>query len=120
LKEIFISFAAKKHKVLGTFTEAYFDRINGRVRINEIKKQYTLRFGVKYEKRFNEKIDDKAQSLLKTTKRDIRVSYENLITWRNDFAHEGKLNATATYAEVIQAYEDGKEIIHSLAEAMRR
>nr|VFK40809.1 MAG: hypothetical protein BECKSD772F_GA0070984_10748 [Candidatus Kentron sp. SD]VFK46531.1 MAG: hypothetical protein BECKSD772E_GA0070983_10758 [Candidatus Kentron sp. SD] len=42
------------------------------------------------------------------------------ITWRNDFAHEGKINTTATLNEVVSAYEDGKEIIHCLAETMRR
>jgi len=40
--------------------------------------------------------------------------------WRNDFAHEGKINTTATYEEAVQAYQDGKEIIHCLARCMNR
>ena len=53
-------------------------------------------------------------------RRDIRSAYGNLITWRNDFAHEGRVNSTATYAEVVQSYEDGKEVIRCLAETMHR
>lgn len=120
IKEIFITFAAKKHQVLGNFTEAYFERINGRIRIQAIRDEYITKFGAKYKKQFQQKIDKRARDFLKVKRRDICSSYSNLVTWRNNFAHEGKLNATATYAEVIQAYEDGKEVIHCLAEAMRR
>ncbi|MCF8178486.1 MAG: hypothetical protein K9J74_08255 [Sulfuritalea sp.] len=120
VKEIFITFAAKKHMVLRNFAEAYFDRINGRIRIQEIRKEYIPKFGAKYEKKFQQKIEKRAQEFLRVERRDIRSSYGNLVTWRNDFAHEGRLNATATYTEVIQAYEDGKEVIHCLADAMNR
>ena len=61
-----------------------------------------------------------AVGLAALNRRDFCSSYSNIIIWRNTFAHEGKLNTTATYAEVIQAYQDGKEVIHSLADAMTR
>ena len=120
VKEIFITFATKKHKVLGNFTGAYFDRINGRIKIKDIRSEYISKFGSKYEKRFLRIIEHRSDEILSTAKRDIRSAYNNLITWRNDFAHEGKLNITATYAEVIQSYEDGKEVIHCLAQTMTR
>ena len=50
----------------------------------------------------------------------MQNSYVNMITWRNDFAREGKMNSTTTYAEVVQAYQDGKEVIHCLARTMTR
>ncbi len=31
IKEIFCEFGRRKHKILGNFTESYFDRINGRI-----------------------------------------------------------------------------------------
>lgn len=120
LKEIFIGFARKKHKVLGSFTENYFNRMNGRIKINVIKSDYIKKFGSKYNDRFNRKLKERAKSYLVETHRDIENSYGNLITWRNDFAHEGKLNSNTTYGEVVQAYKDGKEIIHCLAETMTR
>ena len=120
IKNVFIEFAAKKHKVLGTFTESYFERINGRIKIKVIKDDYIRRFGERYKKRFERKLNKLAKDYLQNNRRDIKSSYGNLITWRNDFAHEGKIRTTATYAEVVQSYEDGKEIIHCLAETMRR
>ena len=120
IKEIFIEFARKKHKVLGHFTEAYFDRINGRIKLQIIKDDYIGKFGIRYQTRFSKNITKRSKEYFSVNHREIRNSYANLITWRNEFAHEGIINSTATYTEVIQAYEDGKEVIHCLAESMTR
>ena len=120
IKDIFITFAKDKHKVLGAFTESYFNRINGKISIDVVKKDYIKRFGPKYLAKFEKKLDSAAKAYLLANGRDIKNSYSNLITWRNDFAHAGRINATSTYAEVVQAYEDGKEVIRCLAETMVR
>lgn len=120
VKDIFIDFARKKHKVLGNFTESYFNRINGKIRLKVIKDDYIPRFGSKYKIRFQKRLDETATTYFHTNRRDIKNSYSNLIIWRNDFAHEGKINTTATYEEAVQAYQDGKEIIHCLARCMNR
>lgn len=120
VKEIFINFAQRKHKVLGNFTEAYFYRINGKIKIKVIHDEYISKFGDKYQKRFKKKLGKASKDYLVENRRDLKNSYANLITWRNDFAHEGKINSTTTYREVVQAYEDGKEVIHCLAETMTR
>jgi hypothetical protein len=120
VKDIFIEFARGKHKLLGNFTEVYFDRINGRIKLSVITDDYIAKFGRKYQIRFRQKIEQRSKVYLQQNHRDIKSSYANLITWRNDFAHEGRINSTTTYNEVIQAYEDGKEIIHCLAASMTR
>lgn len=120
IKEIFITFARDKHKVLGVFSESHFKKINGRIKLDIVKKDYIERFGEKYLTRFNKKLDVAMNARLRSHHRDIKNSYANLITWRNEFAHAGQLNATATYAEVVQAYEDGKEVIRCLSETMVR
>ena len=78
------------------------------------------RFGPKYLDQFERKLNAATTAYLRTHGRDIKNSYTNLITWRNDFAHAGKINATSTYAEAMQAYVDGKEVIRCLAETMVR
>lgn len=120
IKDIFINFATKKHKVLGTFTESYFDRINGRVKLQIIKDDYIRKYGEKYRTRFKRNLDKRAKEYFTTNHRDCINSYANLIIWRNEFAHEGTINTTASFEEVTQAYEDGKEIIHCLAGCMVR
>lgn len=120
IKDIFIEFARKKHKVLGQFTESYFDRINGRIKISVIQDDYVAKFGRKYVDQFRAKLATEAGLHLAAHRRDIKSNYANLILWRNDFAHEGRLAANATYPEVVTAYEDGKLVIKCLAEAMVR
>lgn len=120
IKEIFCEFGRRKHKVLGKFTESHFDRINGRVTLDNIRKDYCARFGDVYVERFKKRLDATAKAHLLAHRRDLKNSYSNLIVWRNAFAHEGNVPATATYAEAVQAYEDGKAVIHALATTMTR
>jgi len=120
IKEIFCEFGRRKHKVLGAFTESYFERINGRISIDSIRREYCARFGNTYTSRFKARLDTAASSHLLAYRRDLRSAYSNLILWRNHFAHAGNVPATATYAEVTQSYEDGKFVIHALAASMVR
>jgi hypothetical protein len=120
IKEIFISFANKKNKVFGQYTQSHFSRINGHIKIKELLDDYTTKFGEKYRKRFDKILKSCAKKYLLANRRDIISSYSNIITWRNEFAHEGRLVSTTTYNEAIQAYEDGKEVIRSLSLSMVR
>lgn len=120
IKEIFISFAEKKHKVLGEFTRNYFDQINGRIKTRDIKERYLILFGEKYLKRFSKKLDAAENLSLQNSRISILTSYGNIITWRHQFAHEGQIPATATLGEAVRSYESGKEVIKCLAETMQR
>ncbi len=120
IKEIFCEFGRRKHKVLGAFTESHFERINGRIALDNIRKEYCSRFGSGYVEKFKKRLDDAAKSHLIANRRDLKSAYANLIVWRNDFAHAGNVPGTATYAEVVQSYEDGKLVIHALATSMVR
>jgi len=120
IKEIFCEFGRRKHKVLGAFSESYFNRINGRITLDDIKKDYCRRYGDTYVSKFKKKLDAATNVYFAAHHRDLKNSYSNLIVWRNSFAHDGKVPAMVTYTEVVQAYQDGKEVIHSLASSMVR
>ncbi|MCB9422845.1 MAG: hypothetical protein H6667_23805 [Ardenticatenaceae bacterium] len=120
IKDVFFDFGNKKHKVLGTFTRSYFDRINGRIKIQIIRDEYVRRFGDKYVTRFKKKIEETEELNIRLHGRSIQSSYNNIIIWRNEFAHEGKIPGTVTYNEVTASYEVGKEVIKCLAETMYR
>lgn len=53
-------------------------------------------------------------------RRSLVTSYSNLVSWRNDFAHEGRVPAFATFDEVAQAYEDGKEVVLCFEGCLKR
>lgn len=120
IKDIFTSFASRKHKVLGNFTQKYFDRINGQVGRERIETKYLPLFGEKYVNRFRAKIEEVELDSLKADKISVKFSYSNLLIWRHSFAHEGVIPVNATYEEVKKSYKYGCRLIHCLAETMNR
>lgn len=120
LKSIFCDFADSKHPVLGNFCSQYFDRINGRIGLKSIKDDFLAKFGSKYQKRFEDRVEKLERQHLRAVGASIKASYGNLITWRHAFAHEGIVPANASYREVKRAYECGKDVMHCLAGCMRR
>jgi hypothetical protein len=118
IKEILIDFAHSQHKLLGNFTEASLERLNGNIRIKTIRERVG-KFDATYEQSFAKKIEEENEVFLKTHKRSFISAYGNLIQWRNSFAHEGNITSNITYNDVIQAYEDGKQIIYCLREVMK-
>ena len=64
IKAIFIKFAEQKHRVLGNFAGAYFERINGRIKADVVKGEYIKKFGEKYVKRFERTLDSKEREIL--------------------------------------------------------
>lgn len=120
LKQIFIEFALKKNQVFGTYTKSHFDRINGRIKHNQIRDDYVIKFGNKYLTRYNKKIDEIEKHFLTTHRKSVKSSYNNLITWRNEFAHDGIIPSTVTFNEVVSSYHLGKELIKCVYESMKR
>jgi hypothetical protein len=119
-KEILCSFGEKKHAVLGNFTRAYFDQINGRIKYRILHERYVASFGNKYVLRFKREIARCEKETLLIKKKSILTSYDNIITWRHQFAHEGQVPTNATYKEAVDAYQTGKVVIDCLASSMRR
>lgn len=119
IKDIFCSFAAKENKLLGSFVERYFHKINGRVSLKNIKEDYIIRFGEVYVDQFNTNLSRADDSIVRVKKRSITTGYDNIVRWRHGFVHEGKPPTTATFDEIITAYDDGKEVIRCIYESMQ-
>lgn len=120
IKDIFILFSEKKHSVFGQFSGRYFSRINGRISNKIIVNDYLPKFGEKYVNRFKKKRDHKEKEILKQSRQSVLTSYDNIIRWRNQFAHEGVIPNTPTFSEVKESYDCGKHLIHCLADTMVR
>lgn len=119
IKEIFIEFGYKKHRVLGNFSQAFFERINGRIKIKSIKEDYIKKYGDKYVIKFSHKAKKAEEYALRNMGVSPISSYSNIIEWRNQFAHEGTSPSTVTFQEIVDSYNYGKEIIKCLYETMR-
>lgn len=118
IKDIFFDFAQKKNVVFGNFIEKHFSRINGKINIADLKGQHIKPFGDKYLKKFEDKLKVKENFVFKNDRKHVRTDYGNLIQCRHSFVHGGAINLT--FNDVISSYKIGKEVIHSLSDAMNR
>lgn len=89
IKDIFREFARGKHKVLENFTNEYFERINGRIKIAAVRDDYVKKYGSKYVTRFDMRLRECEQSFLRSHGCSLRAAYGNLIEWRGDFCFLG-------------------------------
>lgn len=119
IKSIFIRFAGEKHIALRSFVEAYFVRLNGRIKTSDVKGMIN-KFGLKYGKRFDKKIDLAERQFLTTRRESVISCYNNIIEWRHKFVHEGIIPVTVTYDEAVKSYYIGKELILCIDETMHR
>jgi hypothetical protein len=118
IKDIFSAFAFAKKKAFGNFVDRHFDRINGRIKLNNLKDEHIISFGAKYLNRFNKDLDTKDAASIAAGLGSIKSQYGNLIACRHNFVHQG--SPTLTINEIIYSYHQGKEVIHSLNYAMVR
>jgi len=118
IKDVFNEFALKKHKVFGTFVENHFKRINGKIKIDDLKNEHIKPFGSAYLQKFQVLLQKKEDSIFKSHHISIKTSYQNLIQCRHNFVHKGF--PTLTINEVIDNYKNCKDVIHCLNDAMKR
>ena len=118
IKDIFKDFAIKKNKSFGFFVDSHFEKINGRIKLDNLKNEHISAFGEKYLTRFKKSLDLREKNSITLRLGSIKAAYGNLITCRHSFVHEGI--TTLSLNEVINNYTLGKEVIHSLNLAMVR
>lgn len=120
IKDIFYAFADKKHLVLGEVTRARFSRLNGKIKLDDLKKEHIKMFGMKYLTRFTYNLEKAENKYVSMHSKSPKSAYNNVIVWRNQFVHEGNLPNTTNYAEIKDQYTTGKEVIHCLFKSMVR
>ena len=118
IKDIFIEFATNKNKVFGNFIDKFFSRINGKIMLGDLKDQYIKHFGQKYFIKFEAKLKKRETIVFNTTRKNLRTSYSNLILCRHQYVHQG--SPTLTFEEVLDNYNIGKDVLHSLYDTMQR
>ena len=114
IKDIFYRFADQKHKALGALTRSKYDKLNGRIRLTDLRGSHIVSFGTKYKDRFDRELNKVEQHSLTNDGISIKSSYSNLITWRHSFVHDGQSPTTTTYDEIKKSYHAGKRVIDCL------
>ena len=118
LKDIIISFSKNKNVVLGNFIETKINNNTFRLRKDDIRGDYLKPFGLVYDNKFKN-LSARYESVINTKlKASMFEAYNNMISWRNDFAHDGLPPPNATYEEARAAYFIGKYLIRCVDRAL--
>lgn len=119
IREKLIAFCTSKHKVFGAFSEALFQKTNARIKVEHLRTDYLKRFGDKYLKRFDARLEQLEAEGLREGVGSIKTSYKNIVQWRHDFVHDGRLPEYAGYPEARLAYQNGKRVVTLFCESLK-
>ena len=115
IKDILFAFS-DQHEVLGAVTRGFFERMNGRISLQQLRENHVPKFGQSYVNRFEEHLDQREDALLVERKGSMKSAYGNVLRWRHRFAHVGEAPTTTNYQEVKASYVLGKEVIYCLGD----
>jgi hypothetical protein len=94
-----------------------YEKLNSRVQIRDLKKYCEL-FDPAIQVRFKSRLAAKKKSLLDRVGKNIETSYEQILSWRHDFAHAGIRQTTIE--EAAATHRVGKRILYIFDDAFHR
>lgn len=117
VKEIFFDFANNHHIAFGDFAQRNYRKLNSRIQVKDLKTYCNL-FDPSIEARFKYRLSKKKKCILDRTGVNIELSYEQILSWRHEFAHTGARNTTIE--EAYKTHRIGKRILYAFDDAFNR
>jgi RiboL-PSP-HEPN len=117
VKDILYEYANRHHVAFGKFALRNYEKLNSRVQINDLRKYCEL-FDPAIKLRFRDNLSTRKKSLLDRTGKNIETSYEQILSWRHDFAHARIRNTTIE--EAGATHRLGKRVLYVFDEAFSR
>ncbi|MGF0539265.1 HEPN domain-containing protein [Agrobacterium sp. ES01] len=123
VKETLVSYAGNFHPKYRSHIEKDFDRLNGRISLDDLK-AYSRRFGLtewvghkvkKNSTTFHKILEQRKTIVERRFRTDLITSYENIFTWRHAYAHERA--TVATFSDVYKAHRVAQYVIRSFVKA---
>ena len=124
VKNALISYAASIHPKYRIYIEKDFDQINARISLDQLggySRKFGLQewigYGVKKNKTsFHKILEDYKAVVERRFRTKLTTNYENLITWRNDYAHERTTSVTLN--EVYESHRVGQYVVRAFVKAL--
>lgn len=117
VKEVLYDYANNHHANFGGFTRRNYEKLNSRVQINDLKRYCEL-FAPEIKARFKDRLAIKKKALLDRVGKNIETSYEQILSWRHDFAHAG--TRCTTIEEATSTHRVGKRVLYVFDDAFSR
>jgi len=114
VKEILCEYANKKHVAFGKFATRNFEKLNSKIRINDLERYCSI-FDPDIKIRFRKNLARTKSKILNRVGKNIEDSYMQLLAWRHAFAH-AHIQQT-TIEEAVSYFVLSKRIIYILDDA---
>lgn len=120
LKQIISDFAKQKHTLFGDYIASRYEKINGRIRVDDVIKEHLKPFGTRYQTGFRNRLKAVDRYGIAKHGFSAKESYDTLLTCRHKFAHEGDVPSTVSYADIKNGFLAGKAVMGCLARTLAR
>lgn len=123
VKETLIAYATTFHPKYKDYVEKDFERSNAKMSLDDLR-SYSRRFGLaewsgigatKHSNTFHKTLNQTKLVVERRFRKDLLISYKNLFTWRNAYAHER--STTATFGDVYEAHRVAQYVIRSFVKS---
>jgi len=120
IKETLIDYSGKIHPKFQTYIENDFEKINARIRWNDLN-SYAVKFGLdewqdpasqKTGTIFDGLLKQKREIVERRFRRDLMRSYDFLLDWRNGYAHELS-TPPVTFKDVYDTHRTAQYVIRT-------
>jgi RiboL-PSP-HEPN len=116
VKEVMVNYAARHHALFGQYALGSYEKLNSRINMSDLHR-YTKIFHPSIGDNFKVILKAKKESIDQKLGKDIIKSYEQILSWRHDFAHAGKRNTTLE--EAINTHRFGLRVIYCFESAFQ-
>lgn len=114
VKETLVNYASKHHPQFGVYAQNQYSKLSSRVRIGDLYKYASTCDNAVHHK-FGLIIKDRKNRLMHRVGRDFTKSYDQILSWRHDFAHEGLRNTTVE--EALSTHTFAKRVLYAFNDA---
>jgi hypothetical protein len=114
VKEILINFASRHHVAFGNYTSQRYAKLNSRINVSDLH-LYAKTFGPSVGVNFKAELKRSKDAINGRIGKDIEKSYEQILSWRHDFAHAGKRNTTLE--EAAATHTIAKRVLYAFGKA---
>jgi RiboL-PSP-HEPN len=117
VKEVIQEFAGKHNAEFGKFAQRNYEKLNSRVQIRDLNRYCEL-FDPSINIRFKDRLKVKKKAISERVGKNIETSYEQILSWRHDFAHAGIQKTTIE--EAAATHRLGKRILYIFEDSFNR
>ena len=125
VKQTLVDYAAGIHSKYKTHVENEFENFNAKITLDDLK-SYSRKFGLsewtghqvkKNSTTFHKILEEIRPTVERRFRADPLLSYKNIHTWRNAYAHEGF--TIATFKDVFDSHRVGQYVIVAFSNAFK-